>query len=186
MRFKDVQVADFGSTISEESSYALDGDAIGTLIFRSPEAHIQMRWGTATDIWSFGAMVGSFKMLLKQKTDIGRIQLISLIYGEGFHIFRPDVSIDHDDYDLKILMKHHQCFGPFPVSYEEIADQERLAVLVWVMEGCTKETLKPFRQTTEKEISRQDREFICKIMRLDPRDRPTAAQLLQDKWFAKS
>lgn len=58
-RFTDVQLADFGSTVHKDSGYARDGDSIGTPIFRSPEAHLQMRWGTSTDIWSFGAMVSS-------------------------------------------------------------------------------------------------------------------------------
>lgn len=56
VRFTDVQLADFGSTVHRDSPYAQHGDPIGTPIFRSPEAHLQMRWGTATDIWSFGAM----------------------------------------------------------------------------------------------------------------------------------
>jgi serine/threonine protein kinase len=43
-----------------DSPYAQNGDPIGTPIFRSPEAHLQMSWSTATDIWSFGAMA-SFK-----------------------------------------------------------------------------------------------------------------------------
>ena len=56
-RFTAVQLADLESTVPEDSPYALDGDPIGTPMFRSPEAHIEMRWGTATDIWSFGATV---------------------------------------------------------------------------------------------------------------------------------
>ncbi|KAJ9260595.1 hypothetical protein DTO212C5_8470 [Paecilomyces variotii] len=161
----DVQLADFGSTVHVDSSHAQRGDSIGTPIFRSPEAHLQMKWGTATDIWSFGAM------------------LISLLYGEGFHIFKPDVSPDHDDYDIKILLKHHRCFGPFPESYEEIADQERLAVLIWVMQNSPPETLRPFHLTTTQEISQEDKEFVLKVMKLDPRDRPTARELLDDGWF---
>lgn len=57
IRFADVQLADFGSTIPQDSAHARDGDPIGTSIFRSPEAALQKRWGTATDIWSFGATV---------------------------------------------------------------------------------------------------------------------------------
>lgn len=68
------------------------------------------------------------------------MQLISLLYGEGFHIFKPDVPADHDEYDTEILMKHHRCFGPFPESYEEIADHERLAVLVWIMQNSPPDT----------------------------------------------
>lgn len=165
VRFDDIQLADFGSTVRSDSSYARNGEAIGTPIFRSPEAHLQLSWNTVTDIWSFGATV------------------ISLIYGEGFHIFKPDVPIDDDDYDLKILMKHHRCFGPFPESYEQIASQEILAVLVWVMQNSPPETLKPFHLTTSREICEEDKAFVLKAMRLDPRDRPTAKMLLEDTWF---
>lgn len=62
VRFKDIfQLADFGSTFRMDSTYAREGDSIGTPMFRSPEAHLQMSWGTTTDIWSFGAMA-SFKL----------------------------------------------------------------------------------------------------------------------------
>lgn len=40
-----------------DSGHAKDGDQIGTPIFRSPEAQLEMRWDTATDIWSFATMV---------------------------------------------------------------------------------------------------------------------------------
>ncbi|KJX93686.1 serine/threonine protein kinase [Zymoseptoria brevis] len=154
----DVQLADFESTVPRDSQHAKDGDAIGTAIFRSPEAHLQMPWGTPTD-------------------------LISLLYGGGFHIFSPGVPVEDDAYDLKILMRHHQCFGPFPISYEEIADEGRLGVLMWIMENTPKESLKPFARTTIREISEEDKKFVLKIMKLDPRDRPTVGQLLEDEWF---
>lgn len=168
VRFTDVQLADFGSTVHRDSPYAQHGDPIGTPIFRSPEAHLQMRWGTATDIWSFGAM------------------LISLLYGDGFHIFKPDVPPDHDDYDVMILMKHHRCFGPFPESYEQIADSQRLAILVWIMQNSPPEKLRPFHLTSTQEICQEDKEFILRTMKLDPRDRPSARQLLEDEWFRHS
>ncbi|EER44659.1 serine/threonine protein kinase [Histoplasma capsulatum H143] len=89
-----------------------------------------------------------------------RIELISLLYGEGFHIFKPDVPVDHDEYDTKILMKHHRCFGPFPESYEEIADQERLAVLVWIMQNSPPETLRPFHLTTARESEAKSNSIV--------------------------
>jgi serine/threonine protein kinase len=55
IRFADVQLADFGATVHMDSLHAQYGEPISTPIFRSPEAHLQMQWGTATDIWSFGA-----------------------------------------------------------------------------------------------------------------------------------
>ncbi|KAL3487248.1 kinase-like domain-containing protein [Aspergillus germanicus] len=49
-RFAEVQLADFGSTVHRESGHAVDGDEIGTSIFRSPEAQLFMRWDISTDI----------------------------------------------------------------------------------------------------------------------------------------
>ncbi|OBT62969.1 hypothetical protein VE03_07614 [Pseudogymnoascus sp. 23342-1-I1] len=187
VRFKDVQLADFGSTVRMDSSYARDGDPIGTPMFRGPEAHLQMSWSTATDIWSFGAMA-SFKLpfpaeLYRLKSNFLALQLISLMYGEGFHIFKSDVPVDHEDIEIKILTRHHICFGPFPESYEQIADQERLAVLVWIMQNTPPEKMRPFHLTTAREICEEDKGFVAKMMKLDPRDRPTAQELLEDKWF---
>ncbi|PGH28055.1 hypothetical protein AJ80_00311 [Polytolypa hystricis UAMH7299] len=50
LRFEDIQLTDFESTVHMDSPYSRDGDSIGTPIFRSPEAHLQMKWGTTTDI----------------------------------------------------------------------------------------------------------------------------------------
>jgi serine/threonine protein kinase len=109
-----------------------------------------------------------------------------LIYGEDFHIFSPRVVVDHEDFDVEILFKHHRCFGPFPKSYVEIADDARLAALTWIINNSPAETLRPFHMTTEREICREDRDFVCKIMKLDPRDRPTARELLEDPWFEET
>ncbi|GAB1194388.1 hypothetical protein APSETT444_003633 [Aspergillus pseudonomiae] len=45
------------------------------------------------------------------------------------------------------------------------------------------EKLRPFSLASQKEISQQDKEFLLKIMKLDPRDRPTAKDLIEDEWF---
>lgn len=81
-------------------------------------------------------------------------------------------------------MKHHQCFGPFPGSYDDIADQERRAALIWIMRNCPPDTMRPFYLTTSREICNEDKEFVLKVMKLDPRDRPSAQELLADGWFA--
>jgi serine/threonine protein kinase len=53
----EVQVADFGSTMSEGNKYAKDGEEIGTAVFNSPELFLSMPWSTPIDIWAFGATV---------------------------------------------------------------------------------------------------------------------------------
>jgi serine/threonine protein kinase len=184
--FTDIQLCDVESTVRDDSKYALEGAHIGSALFRSPEAHLELRWGTPTDIWSFGTMASSQHLVQERviKTN-GRVaQLISLHYGRGFHIFKRRVPIDHEDYGVEVLLKHYRCFGPYPLSYKEIADDERLAALPWLMEQSPRESLRPFHMSPEREISTKDRDFICKIMKLDPRERPSAQQLLEDPWFS--
>lgn len=106
-----------------------------------------------------------------------------MIWGEDWHIFTPDVPVGDDMYELKILMRHHLFFGPFPLSYKEIADNETLGILAFVNNGVKAEDRKPFRFVSDGEITDEDKEFLLRIMKLDPRDRPSAKELLQDKWF---
>jgi casein kinase II subunit alpha len=111
-----------------------------------------------------------------------------LIWGKNWHIFKPDdVSIDDEAYPVHVLIKHANYFGPFPLSYQEIADDERLGILTLVV-NCSvdNEKRKPFSMIEDRELTKEDREFISKIMKLDPRDRPTAKELLQDEWFTSA
>lgn len=43
---------------------------------------------------------------------------------------------------------------------------------------------RPFRNWDPDEIAPADVDFICKVMQLDPEERPSAKDLLQDKWFS--
>ncbi|KAJ9298774.1 hypothetical protein DTO217A2_8361 [Paecilomyces variotii] len=152
-------------TVHWDSPYAKDCDLIGAPIWRSPEAQLRIRWDTSTDIWSFGAL------------------LITLLYGDNFFLFKPDVPADYDEYELKILQRQCEFFGPFPLTYREICPREKLNILAYIMQSIPPENKKPFSRITEREVSKEDKEFILKIMKLDPRERPSAAELLRDKWF---
>lgn len=77
----------------------------------------------------------------------------------------------------------YRYFGPFPDSFQEIADENASAV-VELLHSLGPPT-KPFRLVTRCEIPPADRDFILKIMKLDPRDRPTADMLLEDEWFSE-
>ncbi|BCS03484.1 uncharacterized protein AKAW2_70362S [Aspergillus luchuensis] len=57
----------------------------------------------------------------------------------NFHIFEPDVPESHELYDVKILVLHHLWFGPFPVSYKNICDQETQASIVRIMSVSNRE-----------------------------------------------
>ena len=47
-------------------------------------------------------------------------------------MFKPNFAMDHADYDVDIIKKHHRCFGPVPLTSEKITDWQSLAVVAWV------------------------------------------------------
>jgi serine/threonine protein kinase len=98
------------------------------------------------------------------------------------------VTFDDEGYDVHILMQHFKYFGPFLPRYAELfgggeAEKELELVIQYVFDNVPESERKPFSLVSASEVSREDRDFICKIMKLDPRDRPMAKELLQDRWF---
>jgi casein kinase II subunit alpha len=161
-----------------------ESHVISAAIFRSPETQLNLRWGPPTDIWSLGATVSSWPPFLPD-ISYWSVQLISLIFGGNWHICSPaNVPFEDEHYGFWVLVEQVRRFGPFNDSFEEIADAERLtictAVIVYIQEN---QKWIPFSMSKGDELARPDREFIAKMMKLDPRDRPTARELLQDAWF---
>jgi hypothetical protein len=112
------------------------------------------------------------------------LQLISLIYGGNFNLFRPrTVPYGHEEYNLEVLKQQFRYFGPFPAKYEEIAGPETITAILYLMQEIPQSQTTPFQRTTEREVCQKDRAFIGKIMMVDWRDRPTAKDLLEDEWF---
>ncbi|KAK0625419.1 hypothetical protein B0T17DRAFT_640230 [Bombardia bombarda] len=135
---------------------------------RKHSANYSGDWGTPTDIWSFGNAI------------------LSLLYGGGFHLFNPaneGIKSDHDEYELVVLHRMYRYFGPFPPTWQEIADDNAMTASDYT-ESFGPPT-KPFHLITRREIPLADKDFILKIMKLDPRDRPTAEQSLADPWFTE-
>lgn len=101
-----------------------------------------------------------------------------------------EISLDDDDdaYELHILMQHFKYFGPFLPKFSELfgggeAEKELDMVIQYVFDNVPESERKPFSLVSASEVSREDRDFVCKIMKLDPRDSPTARELLHNKWF---
>ncbi|PGH26560.1 serine/threonine protein kinase [Polytolypa hystricis UAMH7299] len=164
-RFSDVQLADCGGVISEQSEVAKKGILTGTNVFRAPEAHLELPWGTPSDIWSFG------------------VTLINQIWGLNFHLFEPENTEGEESYDLQVLMKHHEWFGPFPHTMKEIVDEEAEKIIAYTYRKV--ERVGAFAYRKEREICGADKAFILRVMKLDPTDRKTAAELLNDEWFTE-
>jgi hypothetical protein len=111
-------------------------------------------------------------------------KLISLIYGGDFNIFRPKNARNGDEnYNVEVVKSQFRYFGPFPAKYEEIASEETVTTILYLMHLIQPSTMTPFRMVTEREVVKEDKEFILKLMQMDWRDRPAAKDLLQDEWF---
>ncbi|KAF2832812.1 putative serine/threonine protein kinase [Ophiobolus disseminans] len=165
-RFSDVQLGDLGGCYPTDFKFATSGTMVGAPMWSSPEVLMELPCNTATDIWSFGAM------------------LISLIYGGNFNLFRPKgMDRDHKEYVVGIVKKQFSYFGPFPAKYAEVADPETVQSIVYLMLEIPQAKTTPFSRMTEREVIKKDNLFISKIMMLDWRDRPTAKELLEDKWW---
>ncbi|KAK4208486.1 kinase-like protein [Rhypophila decipiens] len=159
-RFSEIQLGDFGGTVSQDSEFSQNGALIGAGYTRSPEATLQLHWKTSTDIWSFG------------------VALLDLIFGGGYHLLNPMVDKippGHDDYELTVLRRTYKFFGPFPQTYDDFKREDVLTIIQWIHAHGPPE--KPFHRATPKEVPPADLAFILKIMKLDPRDRPTAEEL---------
>ncbi|KAL2130813.1 hypothetical protein VTI74DRAFT_5924 [Chaetomium olivicolor] len=167
-RFSEVQLGDCGGVVSQQSSFAREGHVIGAGFTRSPEVTFQLPWSTATDIWSFGTA------------------MLSLLFGGGYHLFNPKVEgVDPGDdaYEFTVLKRIYKFFGPYPQSYSDFNDRGTMAIIDFI--NRQEPPAKPFARAGAREIPPADKEFILKIMKLDPRDRPTAEELLADIWFTE-
>jgi len=128
-RFSGIKLADCGDSTHVDS--VVEEHVIGATIFRSPEAMLNLIWGPATDIWSLGATVRSLLTILLDASCFANFKkLISLIYGESWHIFKPP-GVDPTDstHASEVIRRHDRFFGPFPLSYTSLADEERLELL---------------------------------------------------------
>ncbi len=110
--------------------------------------------------------------------------MISLLYGRNFCIFDPFCKPEDERFVEGIVKNFHKYLGPFPPSYLTVPgiDEVRIEALTEVSTEGKEWGL--FKRASSTEISNQDRDFICSLMKLDYRDRPTAEELLQHEWFA--
>jgi len=112
-------------------------------------------------------------------------QLISLIFGRHFHIFKPrQVAADDPEIAAHVLVEQTRYFGPFPLSYETLLDDEQEKAVAAIHIYIEQQGLrKPFAQMEDREMTADDKKFLCDVLQIDPRDRPTAKALLTHDWF---
>lgn len=106
-------------------------------------------------------------------------------------MFEPDpkdARPSDEEYLIHIIIRQLAHFGPVPKSYMDLIPREDTAR--WTILGGATQYIKdnqkqrPFKLIEDDCLTEDDREFLLKVMKLDPRERPTAKQLLQNKWFS--
>lgn len=104
----------------------------------------------------------------------------------GARFFSP-LGVDEKDeiYPVMILMLQCAYFGPFPSKYVELSDAISMRDLDGI-EGLVTQGggRKKYRNTLATKISRETVSFLDKLIKLDPRDRPSPQELLQDQWLS--
>ncbi|KAL2166366.1 hypothetical protein VTG60DRAFT_2899 [Thermothelomyces hinnuleus] len=96
--------------------------------------------------------------------------MLSLVLGGGYHLFNPKIE--------GIGRKTTPTSLP-----SDFNDSDTMTIINFINQ--LQRPAKPFARAGPREIPPADKEFILKIMKLDPRDRPTAEELLADAWFTE-
>lgn len=118
---------------------------------------------------------------MASNVDLHLIKLICYLLRRP--IFVPNgVEPDDERFPFVILMLQINLFGLFPEKFHQLLDEEACAVLRYASELCTG-TIDLFSDASPENINPEDREFICYLMRPDPRDRPTSNEALAHPWF---
>jgi casein kinase II subunit alpha len=88
---------------------------------------------------------------------------------------------------IYVLIRQLSVFEPLPTSYGMLIaenDSSRWDVLENTTQYIEENNMvMPFALAVDECLTEEDKKFILKIMKIDPRDRPTAMELLADKWF---
>ena len=81
-----------------------------------------------------------------------------------------------------VLMIQNRYFGPFPKKFFQLLDDGGAEVLRYVSNECGGDT-DLFSKAGPEKISSEDKDFICYLMRPDPRDRPSSNEALTHPWL---
>ena len=99
----------------------------------------------------------------------------------------PDMDKKEETYLVHVLALQCAFFGPLPDKYVELAVDltaehlHSIEALVVQRGGRLKH-----RRTLSHWLNKETIDFLDDIMKLDPRDRPSAQELLQHQWLSNS
>ena len=105
----------------------------------------------------------------------------------GARMFSPiDVDEGEDTYRATIVAVQCACFGPLPNKTAEYFFGDSPTEVLDAIERLIslRGGRKAHRNTLAFKMSMEALDFLDRFMKLDPRDRPSAQDLLQDQWFS--
>lgn len=83
------------------------------------------------------------------------------------------------EFGESFLLTH--VFGPFPPKIRDLVNEDTYQLVIYIMHLNPPEIMTPFSMVRKRDIVKEDKEFILRIMKMDWRDRPTAKELLEDE-----
>lgn len=104
----------------------------------------------------------------------------------GARLFSP-LEMDEKDeiYHVMILTLQSAYFGPFPETFMELSNDITMEALDGIEELVTQRGgRRRHRNTLAANMSKETVSFLDRFMKLDPRDRPSPQELLQDQWLS--
>lgn len=174
-RLREVKLADFDFMKLTYQNNKIIIPAFNNY-FRSPELLLGAPFDPSTDIWSLG------------------ITLIALALGHKKHIFGKANTSNRGVYS-----RQQAWFGGLPERLKVFENDEMrsanpvLEELSWLVRLHTGDisqekydlVTRPwsFDEAYTTDIAEPDRNFIKKLMKMDPEERPTAEELLKDEWL---
>ncbi len=97
----------------------------------------------------------------------------------------PGVDEKDEIYHAMILMLQCAYFGPFSHRYLELSDAITAEELDGIEALVTQRGgRRRYRNTLATIINMETVNFLDRFMKLDPRDRPSPQELLQDQWLS--
>ncbi len=189
-------------------------DHITPCALRAPETILLGPWNQRVDIWTFGCLVRSYLFRsLCQATHLAFPQVFELITGHNLFEYVPypdrglDAAAGHlwqmicftsEEFEPKQLrwsQRAIQYFERTTCGFWHFYPEENVLYILDLHPGYLKENPPRFIYPLEtplrkyKAISEEDvlvtATFMRRCLRLDPNDRPSAEQLLDDPFWAE-
>lgn len=108
------------------------------------------------------------------------------MHGGDDHHFDPGwegITPEDQNYEFTVLKRRYNSFGPFPPSIADMLDPDSTDIVHFLNQQGPPQ--RPLQRWTIKEIPSADNRFIRRILKMDPRERPTVEEILEDEWFVE-